>query len=395
MPSEPLSATRAAGRRTGCVALCARLPLAACALLAVLFVSLGGCPQRGAQSRASGTDPIGIAVATLLRSVAADSGRSDASVDALVALGEAVIPHLSRALDDRNEDVRLVAVAALGKLESPATLSPLIMALNDQSWSVRLAAVEGLGAKRDGRAVQPLLAQYGKDDDEQVRYECLTSLGLIGDPAAAPLLIKETASEDPYVRMWAMDGLCEMRDTHAPALAQRLLGDPNPYVVQKVTQSCAAALDTPAGHTALMDTALFNADFETTVWARRCLINFVESGAHPGLADAARTAGRNALAGDHWINAALLLGDLGDQRATEPLMTALANPNVLVRHHAAYCLGKTGDRRAVPALIRALQDHQAVVVLAAYRSLERFAAAGDRRAQAVLKKQQRKNRPGP
>jgi hypothetical protein len=48
------------------------------------------------------------------------------------------------------------------------------------------------------------------------------------------------------------------------------------------------------------------------------------------------------------------LGEIGDSCAVEPLIKALADPNIMVRANAAEALGKIGDNRAVEPLIKAL-----------------------------------------
>lgn len=55
-------------------------------------------------------------------------------------------------------------------------------------------------------------------------------------------------------------------------------------------------------------------------------------------------------------NAARALGELSDPRAIDPLITALADPKFFVRGSAARALGRTGDLRAVDPLIIALAD---------------------------------------
>jgi HEAT repeat protein len=322
----------------------------------------------------------------LLRSVAVDPDKSDDAVTALVALGKAATPGLRAGLSDSNEDARLAAVDALGKIGGGDVVEPLLTALNDASWNVRLNAVQALGQLRSRRAVQPLLQLYAKDDDPQVRYECLTSLGLIGDPAAAGVLVAGTSSKDPYVRMWAMDALCEMRDAHASTLAAGLLTDPNVYVRRQVLRSCPGALDSSEGQDALLHVALTDSDFECTVWARRHLTAYVEKDPGGGqLRQKVLAEGLKAMQGKQPVLAALVVGDLGDPRATDELIRALHDPNPFIRHHAAYELGKIGERRAVPALIRTLQDPEALVAATAYNSLQWFAAAGDHHAQQAVK----------
>ena len=65
--------------------------------------------------------------------------------------------------------------------------------------------------------------------------------------------------------------------------------------------------------------------------------------------------------------AAQALGDMGDPRAVDPLIEVLQTGRGMLRATAAESLGKLGDGRAVEALIRALDDERADV---------RFAAAG-------------------
>ena len=78
-------------------------------------------------------------------------------------------------------------------------------------------------------------------------------------------------------------------------------------------------------------------------------------------------------------DAARALGELGDPRAVQPLITALQrDKNSLVRDWAAEALGKIGDWRAVKPLITALQDESSSVPIFAAQALGRI---GD--AQAV------------
>lgn len=76
--------------------------------------------------------------------------------------------------------------------------------------------------------------------------------------------------------------------------------------------------------------------------------------------------------------AAKALGELGDPRAVEPLMAALADSDsVGVRQTAAEALGLLGDPRAVEPLIRALGDGEGWVANAAAEALGKL---GDPRA---------------
>jgi len=64
--------------------------------------------------------------------------------------------------------------------------------------------------------------------------------------------------------------------------------------------------------------------------------------------------------------AAEILGKIGDRRAVEPLIDALANSaNLQLQEAAAKAIGRLGDLRAVPALSQALKNGPLVVRLKA------------------------------
>lgn len=379
------------GVRTGRRGKPLRRGVLAVVATAITLALLPSCMFRSGKTVTRDADPggVGPAVKRLLHQASGeqDPSQHDATIAALVALGSPAVPFLSKALEsDPDENVRLVAVEALGKMRGPGVVDALIAASKDTSDDVRLQAVTALGVIADRRAVQPLLDQFAKDDSPQVRYECLTSLGLIGDPAAVDVLVKGTTDSDYGVRMWSIDALCQMNDSHAPALVITMVHDPDPYVRQHVVEACGDAFNTPDGRTTLIALAIDADRFEGTVWARRQLMEYVtQNSGGPDLRTQMRTAALHGLHGPHPAPAALLLGDLGDRAATEPLIKALRDPDRLVRHHAAFVLAKVGDRRAVPALIVALNDPVGLVAASAFNSLQWFAEDGDPRAQQAVR----------
>lgn len=76
-------------------------------------------------------------------------------------------------------------------------------------------------------------------------------------------------------------------------------------------------------------------------------------------------------------NAASALGDLGDERAVEPLIEALKDEDKYVRKSAAEASGKLGDERLVEPLIEALNDEDWFVQEKAAAALGKM---GDTRA---------------
>jgi len=82
------------------------------------------------------------------------------------------------------------------------------------------------------------------------------------------------------------------------------------------------------------------------------------------------------------IYAALGLGRLRDPAAVPALLTALSADEHDIRKSAVYALGEIGDPRAVPALVQALSDETADVRFNAAIALARF---GDTRAIGVIR----------
>jgi HEAT repeat protein len=82
------------------------------------------------------------------------------------------------------------------------------------------------------------------------------------------------------------------------------------------------------------------------------------------------------------LYAIVALGELRDPAAVPPLMEATRDEDKDVRKTAAYSLGAIGDPRGVPALVSALEDQTADVRFNAAIALSRF---GDKRAIGTLR----------
>ncbi len=93
---------------------------------------------------------------------------------ALVNIGEAVIEPLIRLLPNPEECLWVYAAEALAKLGSPA-VEPLIAALGDERPQVRMVAATVLGHIGDLRAVEPLIALL-QDADAGVQQEATAAL---------------------------------------------------------------------------------------------------------------------------------------------------------------------------------------------------------------------------
>jgi LysM repeat protein len=83
---------------------------------------------------------------------------AEASMEALVRIGAPAVGPLIFSLQDPNPGVRMMAAEALGKIEDPRTVDPLVQVLEgDGDYQVQAAAVDALRKKKDPRAVEAFL----------------------------------------------------------------------------------------------------------------------------------------------------------------------------------------------------------------------------------------------
>jgi HEAT repeat protein len=76
---------------------------------------------------------------------------------------------------DQDPGIRQSAIQALGQIEDPRAVDPVIDALNDTDQNVRVAAIRSLGKMRNPRVVEPLIAAL-RDRREIIRIEATWAL---------------------------------------------------------------------------------------------------------------------------------------------------------------------------------------------------------------------------
>ena len=95
---------------------------------------------------------------------------------------------LTQMLIDRQ--VRGDAVRALGELNDPNAVEPLIQALKYEDRMVRASAAMALGYLGDSRALEPLIQTLKDDEDRLVRTSAAEALGKLNDTRAVEPLIQ-------------------------------------------------------------------------------------------------------------------------------------------------------------------------------------------------------------
>ncbi|WP_321506770.1 HEAT repeat domain-containing protein [uncultured Methanoregula sp.] len=113
---------------------------------------------------------------------------------------------LIRLLDHKNPDTQWKAADALGSL-GEAACDPLIRILEFPKMHVRLGAIEALGDIQCPRSVEPVIRRLKEDKDNEIRFVAALALGQIGDPRALASLEEALQDPDRYVRYGAVMSL--------------------------------------------------------------------------------------------------------------------------------------------------------------------------------------------
>lgn len=260
--------------------------------------------------------------------------------------GTATVPHLLFLLSAQDADLRCRVISLLGELGDPRAVKMLMNTLHDDDVGVRLQSASALGLIRDASATEVLIAAL-EDADADLRDEILLALERIGTPRLIDVLTDAAHDGDADLRADALTRLYRLgRTDFFPAATAAL---------ERVAELHTEFLDDPdelvRGEAALLAVYLGRGDTRVT---ERLIA---------------------ALTGPMRVYVVDALGELGDPRAVEPLIAALAaaqndppfeafdqfetgmgDENGLLRDRIVFALGKLGDPRAVDALIGALDD---------------------------------------
>jgi len=203
-------------------------------------------------------------------------------------------------------------VKILGDIKDPRAVPRLIEELRAYKTTRVCPVCKALAAIGDPRAVEPLIEfiQARNGDVDPIVIETLTQLmDLRAVPAITPLL----KSPSPKLRIAAMMALATINECQAMAEVRSSLLDEPENVRQAAAQLAAKCKDF-----ASVDLLIRMLQFD--------------------------------------IKAAKALGDIGDQRAVEPLLLIVKVKQQWGRRDVAHALGQLHDPRAVDALILALHD---------------------------------------
>jgi HEAT repeat protein len=160
----------------------------------------------------------------------------EAAAEKLMALGEAAVPGLGAILlppggvGGDPSDARWWAARALAGIPGPAAAEALIAALADPDEDVRVCAVMGLGERRETtRAAVDGLLALLRRSNAYAGRHVGDALGKIGEPAV-PSLVRALEDENPAIRAQAARALVRVESQLAIPALIKALDDPEPAV---------------------------------------------------------------------------------------------------------------------------------------------------------------------
>jgi len=307
---------------------------------------------------------------------AVDDPTSDTFV-AVSALGRIGDPRggdalLAVAKDDsaENRRARPVALGAVADLVGPRAQETLIAALDDESSirdTVQPTAARELGKIGDERAIEPL-ARASMSEDTQVQAAAFASLGKIA------VRLKDASSREAIrsALKRGLDGKIRMR----AAAALAAMGDSQGFDVlaailcsrDSVSTRCLAAWSLGETRTAAAAEALVRAlgDELTADSVREALTKIGQPAVKPLLSVLRDGSGLK----DPKSNAAAAVLVRVGTPAVGPLVRSLEDGSVQERRWAPLILSQIGDEGAVEPLVAALDDEDPGVRIAAAHALE-------------------------
>ena len=197
------------------------------------------------------------------------------------------------------------------------------------------------------------LIRLTRDRDPEVRLTAVLALGRIVRVESGPILLQRLRDDDSRVRQWSAWALGSLNQTddvppeRVASLVARL-GDQIPPVRQAAAQALNELDQDPGTARRLLD-ALHSPEREVRRAAARALIGHAGIDALPSLIQA--SADQDVEVRQAVVAA---MGELGDARAIPPLLDRLAHdPAAQVRAEAAFRLGKIGTVDLVKPLRQA------------------------------------------
>lgn len=138
-----------------------------------------------------------------------NAGARNSAIEVFVKVGPRSADKLSEAFNTDDVDVRKFIIDIAGEIAHRSMIPILTLALKDNDENVKAAAVEHLGALKEPLVVDSLINILG-EGDLWTSYPAIEALGRIGDPKALPNLVEALSDKllrEPALRaLGSLDG---------------------------------------------------------------------------------------------------------------------------------------------------------------------------------------------
>ena len=150
----------------------------------------------------------------LLKAVATDDPNyRNSAIEALILMGEKVVPFLISELDSEDKDVRKFIVDVLGIIKSEEAVPYLMKMIDDDDDNVSQGACESLGKIGSAKAVDKLIDTIY--DSEWKQFSAIEALGKIGNSKALPDIVKIMKNSNDWIKYVAIEALGNMKNEMA------------------------------------------------------------------------------------------------------------------------------------------------------------------------------------
>lgn len=164
--------------------------------------------------------------------------------NAVVAIGDIMIPYILKIMPALSGAAKSYVVAALGEFRHPDTVEAIKLAYQDPDSQVRQAVLQTIDRLYTGGFLKTefdsLLHKALNDADIYVRSYATGIFGSIEDASALDRLIMMLSDAEPSVRAVAARGIGKRREPKGGEALIGLLGDPMAFVV---SAACLALAD--------------------------------------------------------------------------------------------------------------------------------------------------------
>jgi HEAT repeat protein len=285
------------------------------------------------------------------------------AAEEMAKLGREVLPIVTEALHDEDEDVHIMAIRACGDFHDPAAIEPLVKRMIDEradsGSGIQLACMCAL-VEIGPVAYRPLLEACKEPRFSDVRREVPAEMAIVGKLAAVPQIIELLEDSAWQVRANAACELGELKDKRATeALVRHLSGpdlNPQEHNSDRDIRWYAAKSLGEIGDREAIPSLL-----RTFKDAR--LENDVRISAAGALARMGRDEGLPfllAMVKSHSPNdradAAEALGTNQIKGTVDPLLSLLSDSKPEVRRQASRAVRNLRDPRTIPAVRKLLND---------------------------------------